>query len=329
MDQFLRKNLWVINLLSLALLAFFLASGSGALLGSLFAVEPEAGDPGPAVSPRRPAPKTARFEQRSGRDICINNVFDFENRPCAPEFETNVEEPEEVEAETSGVPPYCEGEAKLVATMASTDADWSFAMIKAGDKTWPYRVGDMVPDFGKVQRVGWRLVLVDQNNGPECLLDLYPPPEKGESSAANRPTPPSPRATPRPRRSSRRGRLSPELQKQVDSGIEVVSANERNVDRGLVDSLIENSSTLMSQARVLPYERDGVVQGFKLYGIRRNSLLGRLGLRNGDIVNSIGGVDMTSPDRALEAYTKLRNANHLTVTFTRRGRRQTLDYNIR
>jgi general secretion pathway protein C len=120
-----------------------------------------------------------------------------------------------------------------------------------------------------------------------------------------------------------------DLEKQIESGIEVVSATERNVDRALVDSLTENSAALMSQARILPYEQGGQVQGFKLYGIRRNSLLGRLGLRNGDIVNSIGGIDMTSPDRALEAYTKLRNADHLTVTYTRRGRRETMDYSIR
>jgi general secretion pathway protein C len=326
MDQFLRKNLWVINLLSLALLAFFMASGTGALLGLLFVTEPGAAVGGPVVAARRPEAKTKRFDARSGRDICVNNVFEFETRPCAEEFVEAEEELEEEVEETGGVPPYCEGDAKLVATMASTDADWGFAMIKSGDKTMPYRVGDNVPDFGKVMQVGWRLVLVDPPMGSECLLDLYPPPIDESSSANARPS--SPVASAGPPRPSRRGMPS-ELQKQIESGIEVVSANERNVDRGLVDSLIENSSSLMSQARVLPYERDGVVQGFKLYGIRRDSLLGKLGLRNGDIVNEIGGVEMTSPDRALSAYTKLRNANHLTLTFTRRGRRQTMDFNIR
>lgn len=331
MDQFLRKNLWVINLLSLGLLAFFLASGTGAMLGMLFAPVQSGEEGAPvAISSRNKSRDTKRFTSRTGRDICVSNVFNFELRPCAeeyvePEEDTDLEE----EEEGGGVPPYCEESgSKLVATMVSTDPSWSFAMIKGENGTMPYRVGKSVPGLGTVQRVGWRLVLLDANTGPDCLLDLYPVkilPEEGSASNS-----PAPSATPTARkRVVGRGQLPADLQKRVETSIEVVSATERNVDKGLVDSLIENSTALMSQARILPYERDGAVQGFKLYGIRRNSLLGRLGLRNGDIVNSIGGIEMTSPDRALQAYTTLRNTQHLTLTFTRRGRRQTMDYNIR
>jgi general secretion pathway protein C len=200
-------------------------------------------------------------------------------------------------------------------------------MIKSAGVTSPYRVGDKVSGLGQIQRVGWRLVLVKGEGGGDCLLDLYPPPPGAEGEKVASAASPNVGRGPAP--AAGRGQLPAELQKQIDEGIEVVSANERNVDRGLVESLIENSSSLMSQARILPYERDGEVQGFKLYGIRRDSLLGKLGLRNGDIVNNIGGVDMTSPDQALMAYTKLRGASNLSVTFTRRGQRQTMDFNIR
>lgn len=333
MEQFLRKNFWVVNLLSLAVTAFFLATGTGTLVSLLLIGGAEEATAGPAmalpsISKRQ---KTKRFQRRSGRDICTSNVFNYEKRPCAEEFEIPDEPEDEGAVETGDrVPPYCSGDSTLMATMASTDADWAFAMIKSSGKTMPYRIGDAVDGLGKIQRVGWRLVLVDAESGADCLLDLYPPPEDAGAASSRSPARPTPRPSPRAssRRSRRRG-LSPELQKQVDEGIEVVSANERNIDRGLVESLIENSSSLMSQARILPYERDGQVQGFKMYGIRRNSLLGKLGLRNGDIINSIGDLDMTSPDRALEAYTKLRNAENITISFTRRGRRQTMDYNIR
>lgn len=326
----LRKHLWIANLLSLALMAFFLATGVGSMLSLLFVSEPEAAEGG-LTSPQRARPgkgrKTQRVETRTGRDVCANNVFNYKLRPCAGDIELPDDEGEDDEGPGDGVPPYCSGDCALIATMASTDVDWSFAMIKAEGKTLAYRVGDDIAGVGKITRVGWRLVLVDSSSGPDCLLDLYPPAEEAKGatprSAGSRPAPASSKGRPK------RGAVSPELQKQIDEGIEVVSANERNVDRGLVESLIENSSSLMSQARILPYERDGQVQGFKLYGIRRNSLLGKLGLRNGDIVNSIGGTEMTSPDQALMAYTKLRNANNLTVSFTRRGRRQTMDFNIR
>lgn len=332
MDQLLRKHLWVINLVSLAMAAFFLATGTGALISLLFVTEPADDSLRPVArrSPQAARDREPRFVKRDGRDICVKNIFNYKNRPCAEELVVEPDVPEEGDDEepTGGVPEYCSGDSKLVATMASSDADWAFAMIKSEGKTMPFRIGDKVPDLGMIKRVGWRLVLIDPDSGADCLLDLYPVAE-GETKTAR-----ASRATPTPtRRSSRsrrrRGRLSPELQKQIEEGIDVVSATERNIDRGLVDSLIENSSALMSQARILPYEREGQVQGFKLYGIRRNSLLGKLGLRNGDIVNSIGGIEMSSPDRALEAYTKLRSADDIVIDFTRRGRRQSMDYNIR
>jgi general secretion pathway protein C len=333
MEQFLRKNFWVVNLLSLAVMAFFLATGTGTLVSLLWIGGADEETSGPSLA--RPAPgkrePVKRFQKRSGHEICSTNVFNYKVRPCVEDLTDVGDDDDDEDEEISGaVPSYCTGDGQLMATLASTDADWAFAMIKSDGKTMPYRIGDKVDGVGTIRRVGWRLVLVDAESGPDCLLDLYPDPEnEGKSPArtAARATP-SPVTRP-PSRGAVRGQLSPDLQKQVDEGIEVVSASERAIDRGLVDSLIENSSSLMSQARILPYEREGQVQGFKMYGIRRNSLLGKLGLRNGDIVNSIGGIEMTSPDRALEAYTKLRSSSNITLTYTRRGQRQSMDYNIR
>ena len=50
---------------------------------------------------------------------------------------------------------------------------------------------------------------------------------------------------------------------------------------------------------------------------------------NADLVKAINGLDMATPDKALEAYTKLKSASHLTVQLERRGENITLDYQIR
>ena len=68
--------------------------------------------------------------------------------------------------------------------------------------------------------------------------------------------------------------------------------------------------------------------GVKLYGIRRNSLLGKLGLQNGDLLRTINGFEMSSPDTALEAYSKLRTSNNLSVAVVRRGRPMNVEYDI-
>ena len=66
----------------------------------------------------------------------------------------------------------------------------------------------------------------------------------------------------------------------------------------------------------------------KLYGIRRTSLLGRLGIRNGDMLRTINGFDMTSPDTALEAYSRLRSADKLTLAVKRQNNEMTIEYNV-
>src|SRR5262249_32416659 len=99
--------------------------------------------------------------------------------------------------------------------------------------------------------------------------------------------------------------------------------------RELLDKVLADPNILGQSARVVVNLAFGKPNGLKLYAIRPGSIYARIGLLNEDSVQSINGYDISSPDRALEAYTKLRPANHLTVITTRRGQTQTLDYEIR
>jgi general secretion pathway protein C len=85
----------------------------------------------------------------------------------------------------------------------------------------------------------------------------------------------------------------------------------------------------MKSVRIVPEREKGEVAGIRLLGIRPESLLGTLGLENGDRLDSINGVAMTSPENGLEALTRLRTADHLGVRVNRRGKEVTLDFNIR
>lgn len=313
---------WVFNLAVLGLIAYFLASGTSWLLSTRLVDEPgENVTVAAAVAPPRVERRSAKTRPppRSGAAICSQNIFDYENRPCTGPPEEP--EPEPVDEDT-GDPEPCEVEAELVGTVTSAVEGYSFAMIESEGKTMPYRTGDHVEGLGTVEAIGWRLVLMDRQGEPDCLLDVFG--ERNKSgSAQNR------RRNRRRRRVSKRRRQRRERNKEIREGIDVVSATERNVDRGLVDKLMDDPSQLMRRVRVRPYSEDGKITGFRLYRIRRNSLWGRLGLRNGDVVQSINGIDITSADRALAAYTKLRHTDRLTVSVKRRNRHLNLDFNIR
>ncbi|MBI2378674.1 MAG: hypothetical protein HYV07_32065 [Deltaproteobacteria bacterium] len=56
----------------------------------------------------------------------------------------------------------------------------------------------------------------------------------------------------------------------------------------------------------------------------------RLGIRNGDVVREINGFEMTSPDRALDVYSRLKEAESIVVDLTdSNGRERTMEYHYR
>jgi general secretion pathway protein C len=116
---------------------------------------------------------------------------------------------------------------------------------------------------------------------------------------------------------------------EIASKIHKISDNEFQVDRGVVDKILEDQAELMRSARIVPETKDGKVVGVRMFGIRPDTLLGTLGLQNGDRLESINGFNMASPEKALEAYARLRTASNLNVKVSRRGQPMSIDYRIK
>jgi hypothetical protein len=114
-------------------------------------------------------------------------------------------------------------------------------------------------------------------------------------------------------------------------GVIGLSQHEFVVDRAVLDKTMHNSADLASSARIvpIPVAADGRASGFRLYGVRPDSLLAVLGIQNGDTIETINGWDVSSPDKALEAYSLLQRATELTVHILRDGRPVDLRYHVR
>ena len=85
----------------------------------------------------------------------------------------------------------------------------------------------------------------------------------------------------------------------------------------------------MSQTRVAPDTVDGRVAGLRLLGIKPDSLLAMMGLSNNDRLDTINGLDISSPENALEAYARIRNGDVFSVRVTRDKKPMTIDYHIK
>jgi general secretion pathway protein C len=204
-------------------------------------------------------------------------------------------------------------DAELLVTFVSDDPNWSMAAIRT---TEPKRVlmvgiGQTIGD-AELIRVEMRRVEFRRNGRLE-YLDLFG--EGGEKKAP-------PRKTASRRRRRRRNT-------KYDKGIKKIGKHRYEIERKLVNEFLSNAAMAGRGAKIIPNMRNGKSDGFRIYAIRPYSIFGKLGIRNGDVIRSINNQDITSPDKALELYTKLRGASHLTVSVTRRNKPVTLHYTIR
>lgn len=304
--------------------------GTQIIASSALPLDPAALSPG-SLGDVRPAPP----EEADAMPILRRNIFDHETGPLdrLPEPEPTDEGEEEVaepmaEWDPSGPPPPpCDGSMRLVgAFVRMRDPEDSFAAItNASGEALLYQSGMEVDDRNVVAILRNRVIL-QPRGGNVCSLSMFAADERVATA------PSTPRVV-APSRPAARGRATGTPEgldpAELEAGISQVSEREYSIDRGLVNRLLGNQAALMRTARVIPHEEGGRVAGVKLYGIRRSSLLGRLGIQNGDMLRTINGYDMTAPDSALEAYARLRNADRITINLNRRGQDQTIDYQIR
>ncbi len=317
----LRRAWPVVVAVLLAIQAYFVGSGVSALVGSSLIATPAGAtrDASGGEHPREP-------ERPSAQPILARNPFDSVTGPLLPKAggESQARRPPRVVDPLAA--PKCSG-VRVDATTESTDPRWSMAVLQ-GPKD----------KHGRVRRVGHevagKLVAYIGFNPRERSPAVWLTGDEGlcqsllfdeDKQPAVKPKPkPKPRKPPR-----RRVRTPPALPKNVSDKIRSISATEYDVDRSVVDVVMRDYSKLMRGVVVKPVLEKGRVVGLRLSRSTPQSLLGRLGLKNGDIIKSINGFALTSPDKALQAYARLRTADDLDLEIVRGGKATTIDVHVK
>jgi general secretion pathway protein C len=316
-DKLLKRYFWAVILGLVALAAFFDAQGIMHVVGAgLGPDEKQLATPG-LMARVPPAPVSVSPHATNAEAILSRNPFDSVTGPLnlvpTSDSATAAELPPLDMSDPFNAPD-CDGVRVLIIT-ASADPDWSFAALETstekGKSFLRRRGGDV---GGKtVKFIGWDRVWLASGN-QLCQTQMFKPPALASGAVAAAPMP--------------TGGATP-VSDDIKKGIQRIGPNEFNVDRGVVDKILENQAELMRQARIVPEQENGKVVGIRLFGVRNDTLLGTLGMENGDRLEKINGFDMTSPEKALEAYARLRTADHLTISLNRKGSEQNLDYNIK
>jgi general secretion pathway protein C len=306
-ELLLRKYMWAVDGLIVALCAVFLARASATAIGGKMVVGAGTAAPRPARI-AVPAPAAPVYSKQV-EEILNRNIFCSTCPPILAKPVTDTGPPPAPPLQRTSL------NLKLLAIMFApppADPRWSVAIIRDNDdkSAGPYTVGSKLRD-ATVDDIAEDRVYLDFGNGRIEYLDLLDRPQPAAAPVAAAPAPTDPLAA------------------ELDKGIKKIGEHNYEVQRSTLDSLLGNMGALAKGARIVPETKDGKSAGFRLFSIRPDGPFAKIGLLNGDVVSAINGLEMNSPDQALLAYTKLKTANHLSVAIERNGQKITKDYNIR
>jgi len=321
-DDMIRRGFVVIVCFLIGAAAYFQASGLMSL-AEMAIFGDGAGDaprgPASTLDPRSLAGKPGAKSSRdtSAAAILSRNPFDSVTGPLLGQRER----PPEAPPGEGDVDAACEG-VRVVLISSSEDPTWSFAAIAEGtQRPILRRLGDVVAGYS-VDAIGSDRVRF-ASGVRSCLAVLG---ERLTSGKPNGSQGALPDALPGTSRPGGGASLPPE----IGSGIRRVGEREIEVDRRVIASVMEKQGEIFKGVRVMPQvDGSGKPTGVRLSGIRAGSLLGTLGIQNGDELRSINGLEIADPRSALGAYSRLLKEDNLVVSVLRGGQPMNIDVRIR
>ncbi len=307
-------------LTTLASCAFFWAQGTTALLADkVLSAEPDAS---PALS-RRAVVSARTQRKRDPSSILRRNIFnstqgDLSETPIeSSELPLGDLPPEEVETP-------CKGTMRLIGTVVLPgDLEHSLAAIVGTDKKAGLHRGGAEVEGAMIRAIASDSVVL-QNTSGFCRLAMFE-----VDGAAKKPMfKLAVKTKERAKRSPRADRNAGLTQSEMAEGIEKVNDTNYNLSRSMLNKVLDNAGKIIGIAAVSPKMEDGQSVGMEIRGVRPGTLLTKLGIQNGDILEGINGQSLSNPDAALEAYTTLRTADKFNLSIRRDGQSTMINYNL-
>lgn len=114
----------------------------------------------------------------------------------------------------------------------------------------------------------------------------------------------------------------------AQEGIVAIDESRWQVSKAVASNARANLNSLLQTARMIPEINNGKTVGFKLVAIDKGSLLEKIGLRVGDLIVEINQVKLDSPEKALQIFQQVREANNITLGMMRDGKPETFEYSF-
>ncbi len=194
----------------------------------------------------------------------------------------------------------------LKGVFADSRKESAMAIISSGSNDEKsYRVGDMVASAATLHQILADRVILERSGQLETL---YLPKDADISSPA------------------------PAFQRAVPSNISNVSPATRNLGgdsmQGVRKQLMENPQDALQLINAQPVMENGQLTGFRVNPGKDRALFARAGLRPGDVVTAVNGMQLSDATQMGQVFQQLKSAQKLQVTINRGGREQQLELKL-
>ena len=222
--------------------------------------------------------------------ISTRNLFDVLTRKPDPDRPASAEDTRQETIEQS------ELKLALWGTVMADSPSGSYAVIEnqATREQALYQTGDTL--VGAVLKAIMRNKIILTKDGQDQYLEIDDTRRPIVSATAGLPLP----------------ELEPEPQPVSPSPLDDMTAESAPADL----------SDLMKQVRIRPFFTDGKPSGLLLYGIRKDSIFQAAGFKNGDIIQTVNGNQISSPGDVQALYQSLEagaGSQTIQITILRQG----------
>jgi general secretion pathway protein C len=101
------------------------------------------------------------------------------------------------------------------------------------------------------------------------------------------------------------------------------------LDRREVAGATEDISKLLTQARAVPYTVSGKLEGYRIEYVVPQSFFDKVGLRIGDVLQRVNGIELKDPATMLALFQQVKNERTVRLDVLRENQRATFTYEIR
>jgi len=183
----------------------------------------------------------------------------------------------------------------------------TFALVRhtAKQEERVFRLGDSVFDAGRLVQVTREQAFIEIGGKKVELLTPMTPPAVAAPAVAAAPARPQ------------------------AGGVTSLGGNNFVIDQRALNAALDNIGQAMTDARLLPSQKDGKVEGFRASEVKPGGVFGMIGIRNGDVVLRLNDFAIDSPDKALQSFIALKGQSRLKLDMIRDGQPVTFNYDIR